>query len=72
MTVVQVTYERIVDNFADGVNIDTEKAMHGAAAECMSTLVQELRQELQHHAFTQHAQVRYLLVGSWILCEPHY
>lgn len=53
-----MTYERMVHNFADGVNIDTEKPMHGASAKCMTSLVRELRLKLQQHALTQHAQVR--------------
>lgn len=64
---MQETYERIVNNFADGVNIDTEKAMHGATATCMTTLVQELRHELQQHAFTQHAQVKILLFALYLM-----
>uniref|UniRef100_K3WX45 GH18 domain-containing protein n=1 Tax=Globisporangium ultimum (strain ATCC 200006 / CBS 805.95 / DAOM BR144) TaxID=431595 RepID=K3WX45_GLOUD len=56
---IQETYTRIVTNFADGVNIDTEKAMHGEIAKCMTALVKELRQELQQHAFTQQAQITF-------------
>lgn len=58
---VQATYVLIATNHADGVNIDTEKAMSGATAECLAELVRELREELKRHPLTQYAQV----VTTW-------
>ncbi|RLN95449.1 hypothetical protein BBJ28_00022427, partial [Nothophytophthora sp. Chile5] len=54
---IQATYSKIVQNYADGVNIDTEKPMNGATSHCLVLLVQELRRELELHALTKNAQV---------------
>jgi di-N-acetylchitobiase len=54
---VQMAYKKVVVNYADGVNIDTEKPMHGAASQCLGSLVHELRHELEQHALTKNAQV---------------
>ncbi|EGZ20514.1 hypothetical protein PHYSODRAFT_345489 [Phytophthora sojae] len=56
---LQATYTQIVENYADGVNIDTEKPMHGATAQCMASLVYELRHELEQHALTKNAQITF-------------
>ncbi|KAG6592743.1 putative Di-N-acetylchitobiase [Phytophthora cinnamomi] len=58
-TWVQATYTKIVENYADGVNIDTEKPMHGATAQCLASLVHELRHELERHALTKNAQITF-------------
>jgi len=55
---IELTYELIVKNFADGVNIDTEEGMHGKDAICQTLLLKELRQRLQQSAWTKRAQVR--------------
>ncbi|RLN97124.1 hypothetical protein BBJ28_00010133, partial [Nothophytophthora sp. Chile5] len=56
---IQVTYSKIVQNYADGVNIDTEKPMNGATSHCLALLVQELRRELELHALTKNAQITF-------------
>ncbi|KAJ0407312.1 hypothetical protein ATCC90586_002240 [Pythium insidiosum] len=56
---IETTRTRILANFADGVNIDTEKPMSGATARCQTLLVRELRQELQQHSYTKHAQITF-------------
>ncbi|RHZ40680.1 hypothetical protein DYB26_016131 [Aphanomyces astaci] len=53
---IEATYNSIVDNYADGVNIDTEVAMSGATAKCQTLLVKELRARLVASKFTRHAQ----------------
>lgn len=55
---IEATYLKIVENYADGVNIDTEKPMYGATSQCLASLVREMRHELEQHALTQNAQVR--------------
>lgn len=55
---IQAAYSKIMENYADGVNIDTEKPMHGATSRCLGSLVHELRLELEQHALTKNAQVR--------------
>ncbi|ETO59366.1 hypothetical protein F444_22274 [Phytophthora nicotianae P1976] len=57
--VLQTTYNMIVENYADGVNIDTEKPMHGETSKCLASLVHELRHELEQHALTQNAQITF-------------
>ncbi|KAI9905371.1 hypothetical protein PsorP6_013607 [Peronosclerospora sorghi] len=56
---IKASYSKIVENFADGVNIDTEKPMHGATSQCLGLLVQELRVELEQHALTKNAQITF-------------
>ncbi|CEG46320.1 Di-N-acetylchitobiase, putative [Plasmopara halstedii] len=56
---VQATYYKIVKNYADGVNIDTEKPSQGATSHCLGLLVNELRQELKKHALTKNAQITF-------------
>ncbi|TDH72338.1 uncharacterized protein CCR75_003425 [Bremia lactucae] len=56
---IKATYEKNVDNYADGVNIDTEKPMHGITSQFLALLMLELRQELKQHALTRHAQVTF-------------
>ncbi|KAG3116253.1 hypothetical protein PI124_g3806 [Phytophthora idaei] len=56
---IKTTYNRIMENYADGVNIDTEKPMHGATSQCLASLVHELRHELEQHALTQNAQITF-------------
>lgn len=56
---IQNAYNKIVVNYADGVNIDTEKPMLGATAQCLGLLVQELRVELKQHALTKNAQITF-------------
>ncbi|TMW57473.1 hypothetical protein Poli38472_003398 [Pythium oligandrum] len=56
---IQDTYEMIVSNYADGVNIDTEKPMYGNTARCQTQLVRELRTELNRHPLTRHAQITF-------------
>ena len=58
-TWIEATYTRIVANYADGVNIDTEAAMHGPSASCQTVLVKELRHYLSQREFTQHAQITF-------------
>ncbi|KAG7385944.1 hypothetical protein PHYPSEUDO_000906 [Phytophthora pseudosyringae] len=53
------TYNKVVENFADGVNIDTEKPMRGATSQCLGSLVHELRHELEQHALTKNAQITF-------------
>ncbi|KDO22361.1 hypothetical protein SPRG_11313 [Saprolegnia parasitica CBS 223.65] len=62
---VHATYTAIVTNYADGVNVDTEAAItrHDHAA-CLTLLLQELRVELQAHAFTRHAQITFDVAWS--------
>ncbi|CAH0479485.1 unnamed protein product [Peronospora belbahrii] len=56
---IKATYSKIVENYADGVNIDTEKPMHGATSHCLGLLVQELRSELERHVLTKNAQITF-------------
>ncbi|EEY65484.1 Di-N-acetylchitobiase, putative [Phytophthora infestans T30-4] len=56
---IKTTYNRIVKNYADGVNIDTEKPMHGTKSQCLASLVRELRHGLDQHALTQNAQITF-------------
>ncbi|KAF0690662.1 Aste57867_17968 [Aphanomyces stellatus] len=56
---VEATYDSIVAHYADGVNIDTEAGMSGAAAKCQTQLVRELRARLSLSKFTQHAQISF-------------
>ncbi|KAE8888760.1 hypothetical protein PF005_g1898 [Phytophthora fragariae] len=56
---IKATYTQIVENYADGVNIDTEKPMHGATAQCLASLVYELRHDLEQHALTKNAQITF-------------
>ncbi|ETV84365.1 hypothetical protein H257_03596 [Aphanomyces astaci] len=56
---IEATYNSIVDNYADGVNIDTEVAMSGATAKCQTLLVKELRARLVASKFTRHAQISF-------------
>ncbi|OQR91608.1 Di-N-acetylchitobiase [Achlya hypogyna] len=59
------TYRDIVRNYADGVNIDTESAVTTREeAQCLTLLVQELREELQRNAFTRHAQITFDVAWS--------
>ena len=53
----QAAYSKIVENYVDGVNIDTEKPLHGTSSNCLGMLVHELRYELLGHALTKNAQV---------------
>jgi Di-N-acetylchitobiase len=56
---IQLTYESIVTNHADGVNIDTEKPLMGELAACQTQLVKELRTELKRHPLTAKAQITF-------------
>uniref|UniRef100_A0AAV1TEQ7 GH18 domain-containing protein n=1 Tax=Peronospora matthiolae TaxID=2874970 RepID=A0AAV1TEQ7_9STRA len=56
---IEAAYSKIVLNYADGVNIDTEKPMHGAISRCLGSLVKELRVELEQHALTKNAQITF-------------
>ncbi|CAI5711035.1 unnamed protein product [Hyaloperonospora brassicae] len=56
---IKAAYSKIVLNYADGVNIDTEKPMHGATSRCLGSLVNELRVELEQHALTMNAQITF-------------
>ncbi|RLN58819.1 hypothetical protein BBJ29_004199 [Phytophthora kernoviae] len=56
---IQATYNMIVENYADGVNIDTEKAMHEPTSRCLTLLVQELRRELELHPLTRNSQITF-------------
>ncbi|KAL4159751.1 hypothetical protein PRNP1_000324 [Phytophthora ramorum] len=56
---IKETYSKIVENYADGVNIDTEKPMYGRTSQCLGALVRELRQELEQHALTKNAQITF-------------
>ncbi|KAG1689417.1 hypothetical protein DVH05_002218 [Phytophthora capsici] len=56
---IEATYLKIVENYADGVNIDTEKPMYGATSQCLASLVREMRHELEQHALTQNAQITF-------------
>ncbi|DAZ95163.1 TPA: LOW QUALITY PROTEIN: hypothetical protein N0F65_012417, partial [Lagenidium giganteum] len=56
---IEETYERIVKNHADGVNIDTEKAMRGEQSACLTQLVRELRTYLNGKPFTENAQISF-------------
>ncbi|OQR96912.1 Di-N-acetylchitobiase [Thraustotheca clavata] len=62
---IQNVYKEIVVNYADGVNIDTESAIaQHEQRQCLTLLVQELRQELQTHKFTKNAQITFDVAWS--------
>ncbi|ETW00871.1 hypothetical protein H310_07391 [Aphanomyces invadans] len=56
---IEATYTSIVENYADGVNIDTEVEMSGSTAKCQTLLVQELRVRLAASKFTHNAQISF-------------
>ncbi|CAK4086178.1 unnamed protein product [Aphanomyces euteiches] len=56
---INETYDKIVENYADGVNIDTEAGMSGQVAKCQTLLVQELRARLSASKFTEYAQISF-------------
>ncbi|CAI5735134.1 unnamed protein product [Peronospora destructor] len=57
--IMVAAYFKIVENYADGVNIDIEKPLHGATSHCLGMLVHELRHELMLHALTKNAQITF-------------
>ncbi|CAI5747397.1 unnamed protein product [Peronospora destructor] len=56
---IMAAYFKIVENYADRVNIDIEKPLHGATSHCLGILVHKLRHELMRHALTENAQITF-------------